>query len=147
MMAASLALDAQIVAADQFRNSHENYDHDPDHYCWPHSTAMNTREIDLFAARLAKFTNKGMSCGEAESMADKLVQRDRDSDDRRHCLECTHLGGYGRTSWRCNNWQAADIAIWARDNQLPADLAMQLQRCGGFDASVFTPTGRCDRPP
>lgn len=118
--------------ADGFRNSDENTDTDPDRWCWPHSTAMTGSEIDLFAQRLARFTTKGVIQSDAESIADKLVIRDREAGDRRLCLECTHLGGYGRTSWRCNNWQRSGIAIRQRDNQLPAELVQQLQRCDGF---------------
>mgnify|MGYP001218568297 CR=1 FL=1 len=105
---------------------------DPDRWCWPNSTAMMGSEIDLFTARLARFTDKGVNHGEAESLADKLVIRDRETDDRRLCLECTHLHGYGATSWRCGNWQAAKVAHRARDAQLPADLVLNLQRCDGL---------------
>jgi hypothetical protein len=105
---------------------------DPDRWCWPHSTAMNTAELDLFAARLERFTDKGVIQIEAEGLADKLAYRDRDSDDRRLCLECTHLAGYGQSSWRCANWQAAGVAIKARDAKLPVELTRKLQRCGGF---------------
>ena len=129
LQAASLALDAQIHAAGALPG------YDPDRDCWPHSTAMKGSEIDLFTARMARFTDKGVRHADAESLVDKLVIRDRDSDDRRLCLECSHLGGYGRTSWRCGNWQAADVARQARDVQLPADLINQLQRCDGFAAA------------
>lgn len=120
---ASLALDAAVLTESG---------NNPDRWCYPNSTAMNTREIDLFAARLARLTDKGVPAADAEPLADKLVTRDREQDDRRLCLECTHLLGYGRTSWRCSNWQQAGISVSARDNQLAPDLAMQLQRCDGF---------------
>ena len=103
-----------------------------DRWCWPNSTAMNGTEIDLFTARLARFTAKGLPTVDAESLADKLVQRDRESDDRRLCLECTQLHGHGVTSWRCGNWQVAKVAHRARDVQLPRDLVCQLQRCDGL---------------
>lgn len=109
---------------------------DPDRWCSPHSTAMTGGEIDTFAARLVRFTIKGVIHADAESMANRLLQRDRGDDDRRTCLECTHLGGYGRASWRCNNWKTAGIVHRARDNQLPADLVLQLQRCD--DMAVAT---------
>ena len=125
-IAATLALDASIVAAGTLP------DLDPDAFCWPHSTAMNGAEIDLFTARLHRFTDKGLTIADGESLADKLVVRDREADDRRFCLECRHLSGYGQTSWRCSNGQAAGIAIRLRDTQLPAGLVLQLQRCGGF---------------
>ncbi len=132
LLAASLALDAQIHAAELAPGN-------PDADCWPHSSAMNGGEIDMFMARLSRFTSKGVNQSDAESLADKLVIRDRDSDDRTLCLECTHLGGYGQASWRCANWQMASVAIKSRDNQLPADLVLQLQRCAGMN-DAFKPT-------
>ena len=98
--------------------------------CWPHSTAMNGAEIDTFTARLARFTDRGLSLIDAERLADRLVQRDRDLDDRRLCLECAHL----RHGGRCGNWQHAGVAIRARDNQLHGDFTAMLQRCDGFTA-------------
>jgi hypothetical protein len=112
---------------------------DPDRWCYPESTTMTGTEIDLFTARLARFTDKGVIHADAECLADKLVIRDRDSDDRRLCLECTHLAGYGVTSWRCGNWQRAGVAHRARDVQLPADLVFKLQRCDGL-THAFNPT-------
>lgn len=100
----------------------------PDRWCWPHSLAWNSKEIDTFTTRLARFTDKGLSLADAESEADRLVIRDRDCDDRRLCLECTRLHGAGL--WRCGNWQAANVA---RD-RLDRDLVLMLQRCGGFNA-------------
>jgi hypothetical protein len=107
---------------------------DPDRWCWPHSSAMNGAEIDTFTARLRSFTDKGLPRSDADALADKLVIRDRESDERRVCIECRHLTGYGAGSWRCGNWQAAGVAIRSRDAQLPADLVAQFQNCYGFDA-------------
>ena len=126
LLTASQALDASIVAAGSLSGL------DPDAFCWPHSKAMNGTEIDLFTARLNRFTDKGLTATDGEALADKLVDRDRETDDRRFCLECRHLSGYGQTSWRCGNWQAAGIAIRSRTPQLPTDLALQLQRCDGY---------------
>ncbi len=112
---------------------------DPDRWCWPHSSAMNGTEIDTFAARLHKFTDKGLARNDGETLADKLVERDRDDDDRRVCLECCHFEGHGAGSWRCGNWQSAGIALRSRDAQLPADVVVQLQRCDGFTTHP-TPT-------
>ncbi len=126
LLAASLALDASISAAGTLPGN------DPDADCWPDSTAMTGTEIDLFTARLHRFTDKGLTRTDGEALAEKLVIRDRETDDRRSCLECRHLSGYGHTSWRCGNWQAAGVAIRPRDTQLPADLVLQLQRCDGF---------------
>jgi hypothetical protein len=114
----------------------------PDRWCWPYSSAMNGAEIDTFAARLHQFTDKGLARNDGEALADKLVVRDREQDDRRVCLECKHFAGHGAGSWRCGNWQAAGIAIRSRDAQLPADLVTLLQRCDGFTAHLkSTPQG------
>ncbi len=138
--AASLALD-QLIEDSNLAVA----DTDPDRSCWPHGDAMNTVEIDTFTARLARFTDKGMSLPDAEALADKLVMRNREGDDRRLCLECVHLSGFGPTSWRCGNWQAAGIAIRPHDTQLPAELVLQLQRCGGFTPHLIpTPQGNDD---
>lgn len=138
--AASLALDELIEGSNL-----ATADTDPDRWCWPHGDAMNTVEIDAFTARLARFTDKGMSLSDAEALADKLVVRDREGDDRRLCLECVHLSGFGPTSWRCGNWQAAGIAIRPHDTQLPTDLALHLQRCDGFMPNLIsTPQGNDD---
>ena len=121
--AASLALDDDISANGQTT--------DPDRWCWPHSSAMNERELDTFTLRLETFTSKGLRLHEAEAQADVLVQRDRTADDRRLCLECIHLqGGPGRR--RCGNGVVAGIGLRAADTQLPSDLTHQLQRCAGF---------------
>lgn len=98
----------------------------PDRCCWPHSDAMNGQEIDILKVRLAKFTDKGLSLDEAERLADKLVIRDRELDDRRLCLECVHLQGHGR--WRCGNWLAAGVP----QNGMAPDLVARLQRCSGY---------------
>ena len=113
---------------------------DPDRWCWPHSSVMNGAEIDTFAARLHQFTDKGLARNDGEALADKLVLRDRESDDRRVCLECQHFAGHGAGSWRCGNWQTAGVAIRSRDAQLPADLVVQLQRCDGFTAHPTSTT-------
>jgi hypothetical protein len=108
---------------------------DPDRWCYPYSAAMTGREIDTFTGRLARFTGKGMALDMAESLADKLVIRDRDKDDRRICLECSHLAGY-TGSWRCSNWQQAGGAMRSRDAGLAGDLVHLLQRCDGFNQTI-----------
>ena len=108
---------------------------DPDRWCWPHSSAMNTGEIDTCKARMARFTGKGVSNDEAERLAYALVIRDREGDERRLCLECPHVQGFGR--WRCGNWQVAGMARQG----LASDLVVMLQRCGGFNAATNMGTG------
>ncbi len=79
---------------------------------------------------LARFTVKGLILDEAEKLADTLITRDREADDRRLCPECLHLHRAG--GWRCGNWLRAGVAMRAKDAQLPGDLVMRLQRCDGF---------------
>ncbi len=131
-LAASHALDASIDTADT------SPELDPDALCWPHSSVMNGAEIDTFSQRLHWFTIKGLDYIEGESLADKLILRDRETDDRSVCLECNNFAGQGAGFWRCGNWQTAGIAIHSRDAHLPADLMVQLQRCAGFTAQPIT---------
>ena len=130
--AASLALDALQATMPLPAVDPDNPTDPADVGCWPASAAMTGREIDTFTMRLSRFTGKGVTADDAERLADKLVIRDREKDDRRLCLECLHLGGYGAGSWRCGAWRGAGVAIRARDNQLPADFVSLLQRCDGF---------------
>ena len=51
---------------------------DPDRWCWPHSDAMNTAEINTFTARVRQFREQGLSESEADSLADKLMLADRE---------------------------------------------------------------------
>lgn len=115
---------------------------DSDRCCWPYSSAMNGAEIDTFVARLTQLTDKGLASNDSETLADKLVLRDREHDDRRVCLECKHFAGHAPGSWRCGNWQAAGVALRSCDAQLAADLVVQLQRCDGFTTRpTSTPQG------
>ncbi len=52
-------------------------------------------EIELFAKRQARIVWLGYG-GASERLAEQLVNRDRDQDDRRLCVECGHCrAGYG----------------------------------------------------
>lgn len=128
---ASVATVSVATAQKQAANDPSAVTHDPDRWSWPHSQAMTGREIDTFTARLHHFARRGLAEPDAERLADKLVTRDRDSDDRRLCLECVHLAGHADV-WGCRNWQRAGVATKARDAQLSAALVIQPQRCDGF---------------
>jgi len=97
---------------------------------------MTGREIDTFTARLYHFTWRGLAEPDAEKLADTLVTRDRESDDRRLCLECFHLSGQSGKAWDCRNWQRAGVVLRARDARLSAALVLQLQRCDGFTSQT-----------
>ena len=131
LLAASLALDAQIQAAGLLPGNGAEHGYDPT------PTATTGRETDTHAARVILFTGKGVTPTDGEALADKLATRDRELDDRRLCLECTHLAGHAG-SWRCRGWQRAGIALQARDAGLPSDLVRTLQRCDGFTHSINT---------
>jgi len=124
LMAASRALDARIHAAGALPGNV--------------ATGLPTNPaVQLRDSHINRFTGKGLTQGEASTTADRLVTRDLDLDDRRLCLECQNLVGYGAASWRCGNWQAAGIGINPRSTQLPAGLVFQLQRCNGFAAPTL----------
>ncbi len=80
---------------------------DPDRWCWPHSSAMNSGEIENFAKRAALFNRRGLASLDAELLADKLVTRDREGDNRRACLECRGLTGNG--PYQCSPWRQAGL--------------------------------------
>lgn len=69
---------------------------DPDRHSWPHTEAMNTRELERFTQRVEVFTRRGVNPVKAERLADMLVKRDRVGDERRLCLECVGLDSKGR---------------------------------------------------
>ena len=94
-----------------------------DRYAWPNSEAMNSAEIETFAARLCLFAKRGIPMDWADALADKMMKRDREGDDRHACLECQRLAG--RT---CAAWRQAGIG----SAQLPADFMARLQRCPAF---------------
>ena len=87
---------------------------------------MNGQEIDTLMARQALFCQRGAASQDAERLADSLVNRDRDDDDRRLCLECRHLRGAG--PYRCGNARAAGLHA-----DLARGLVLTLQRCHGYD--------------
>lgn len=57
---------------------------------------LNEVEIDTFTARLGRLMDLGVILEAAEALADKLLIRDREGDDRRVCLECSYYGSSGR---------------------------------------------------
>lgn len=70
-------------------------------------------EIVAFQKRQARVSWLGYG-KHADRLAEKLLHRDRDIDDRRLCVECVHAG----PGWRC-----------ARREAFMVD---QLQRCPAF---------------
>ena len=66
-----------------------------DAYCWPHSSAMNTAEINRMVLRIGMFQRRGLQLLQAESLADRCMLRDRDIDARRACIECKNFQSGG----------------------------------------------------
>ena len=58
--------------------------------------AWGDREIARFKFRAALFVRRGMSVADAETLADRLFERDHERDDRRVCVECAHMRGASR---------------------------------------------------
>lgn len=105
----------------------------PDGLWQPYSQVMSEQELNLLVFRLEKFASKGLPLADSEGLAERLVRRDRDSDERKLCMECQHLqGDVGR--WRCSNAHAARMAVGVVNAPLPAGMTQQLQRCPGFRA-------------
>lgn len=85
--------------------------------------------VDAFTARLALFTDRGLSMGDAKATAERLAKRDLEQDERRLCMECLHLSG-GTNSRRCSQWQKIGML---RGAAIPGELVTLLQRCAGFN--------------
>ena len=103
---------------------------------------MSTAEVDLFMARVERFTSRGLPGrglpgwglpGWAESLADRLLVRDREGDDRRMCIECRHCTS-GRS---CGRARAAGLS-----HQELGELAVMLQRCPTFAPAIRTEGAR-----
>lgn len=68
--------------------------------------------------RMGLFQRRGLDLDQAEALADRLMARDAERDDRRVCLECRHL----QRSLTCARQQAP--------------LLQTLQRCHRFEWQV-----------
>lgn len=98
-MSVSSVLTVSVPADLKKTNSISAITQDPDRWCWPNSPAMNGREIGIFSIRLEHLRSLGLDLDSAEKLADRLVIRDRDNDDRIVCFECCNL----RNGWLCIN--------------------------------------------
>jgi hypothetical protein len=78
-----------------------------------HSPCWSDGEIGAFATCVLVFIRRGIQPTDADDLAERLVLRDRDQDDRHSCAECRH----GRSP-RCPD-----------GSPLPAGV---LHRCGGY---------------
>ncbi len=95
--------------------------------CWPHGDGWTDAEIDRFNGRVVAFTGRGVGLAQSEALAEKLVYRDRDGDDRRLCLECGNLARNGRCV-AAGRGQIAGASTYLEP------VPTILQRCEGFRA-------------
>lgn len=68
--------------------------------------SWTAHEIHRFNRRLDTFLGLDMAPEHAEQLAQSMLHRDRphSGDDRRVCLECSHLSGS-----RCRAWGASPV--------------------------------------
>lgn len=83
------------------------------------------REIARFIARVALFVRRGWAEAKAEAWADRLALRDQERDDRRSCVECSHLQQTGG----CFAAQQGRLPYTSAKHHPVTDL---LQRCECF---------------
>lgn len=90
------------------------------------AVAWSDADIARFNNRRARLIRWGWPMPEAEALAERLTQRDREGDDRVSCADCRH---YRRG--RCGNHAQAGIG----GPEVGRELAAMLQRCRGFSAT------------
>lgn len=89
------------------------------------SLAWGADVIESYTVRHARLTARGFSDEQAEALAERLVRRDLEGDDRRICAECGALDRHGR----CR--VAAAGRLHGASRQLEP-VPTILQRCEGF---------------
>ena len=87
------------------------------------AVAWTDADIARFLDRRARLLRWGWAELEAERLADRLVRRDREADERVSCTDCQHY-----RPGRCSNHKRAGLCA----PDLGRDLAAMLQRCPGF---------------
>ena len=95
-------------------------DHRPDLV----AAAWTDDDITRFLDRRTRLMRWGWAEPEAEKLADRLVRRDREHDERVSCTDCQHY-----RPGRCDNYRRAGLNV----ADVGRDLAAMLQRCAGFD--------------
>jgi hypothetical protein len=87
------------------------------------AVAWTDGDIARFIDRRARLLRWGWAELDAEMLAERLVKRDRERDDRVSCAECAHY-----RPGRCGNHQRAGL----HGVDAGRDLVSMLQRCPGF---------------
>ena len=88
------------------------------------AVAWTDADIARFLDRRARLMRWRWAEPEAEKLAERLVKRDREGDDRVSCAECRHY-----RPGRCGNHGRAGLRVL----DVGRDLAAMLQRCEGFN--------------
>jgi hypothetical protein len=88
------------------------------------AVAWTDADIARFLDRRARLLRWGWAEPEAEKLADRLVRRDREADERVSCTDCRHY-----RPGRCGNHKTAGLG----SADVGRDLATQLQRCPAFE--------------
>ena len=65
---------------------------------------IGPRETSRMQFRIALFKRRGMRDNEADALADRLLARDCDRDDRRSCMECSNYQRGGTCFAQQNGW-------------------------------------------
>lgn len=87
------------------------------------AVAWSGADIARFLDRRARLLRWGWSEVDAEVLAERLVRRDRECDERVSCTDCRHY-----RPGRCGNHRRAAL----QSPEIGRDLAGMLQRCPGF---------------
>lgn len=97
------------------------------------AVAWTDADIARFLYRRVRLLRWGWSEADAEKLADRLVQRDREADNRVSCTDCRYY-------WpgHCSNQRRAGLHA----SNVGRDLAATLQRCPGFAELNAEPSER-----
>ena len=90
-----------------------------------HAGAWDDAELSAFTTRVLVLQRRGIEADGADHLAERLTLRDRDGDDRRMCVECSHLGDGGRCL------AAAAGRVHGADRRMEP-VPTILQRCEAF---------------
>ncbi|HRK40241.1 MAG TPA: hypothetical protein PK347_17850 [Burkholderiaceae bacterium] len=95
-------------------------------------SAATDAEIQRMAERLALFADRGVGVQDAEKLADRLLVRDREGDNRVACAECHRLVGNAPGRWRCGDRAPILQNDLAGANLGAAFVHQALHRCNSF---------------
>jgi hypothetical protein len=90
-----------------------------------HAGGWDDGEMARFEARARHFQRRGIAVIDAEDLAERLTLRDKQFDELRMCLECSHLTDRGR----CMAAISGRIKTVGRYYE---PVQMQLKRCNEF---------------